>query len=79
MGPAVFWGAPAMKFAVAVAASIIPATVFAMRFCCSPWVTLSLLAALSVGSAQLMYWIVTSCSSASTSSVVGIVGRGGKS
>ncbi|KAF2613733.1 hypothetical protein F2Q70_00013418 [Brassica cretica] len=55
------------------------ATVFSIRPSVSLCRIRCCLAALSTGSAQLAYWIVTSRSSFRTSSVVGIVGRAGKS
>lgn len=64
---------------LSVAAAIIEAAVSAIRPCTSPLSTLYLRAALSVGSAQLVYWSVTSSSSFRTCSVVGIGGNRGKS
>lgn len=64
-------GAGAIWDDALAAAAIILEAVLAIKFSVSPWITFSLLAALSLESAQCMYCKVTSLSSPSTSSVDG--------
>lgn len=69
----------AMGFDGGLVAAMIVNTVSCMSPFVSPCRTLSLLAALFVGSAQLVYWTVTSHSSSIASSHVGIFWRVGSS